>query len=457
MHGIFINYRRDDAAGFARSLYEHLAREFRDGTVFMDVEALREPGIDFAQEIERSLGRCAVVLVLIGEEWLDAATPDGRRRIEEPDDFVRLEIATALKRDIRVIPVLLNRATMPPVDKLPPDLQALGRRQAIVITHDDWMHDVSRLVDSLAKIPGIRRRSQKRSGWSTRSLVIAGTAGGALAIGLFGWLGFRIEGAGDGVPAPTGYDPPAQVTPNAVAPVADTSYSPPVEQQSKASPPVERQVTSYSPPAASRDEVYRAQVLLSSLGYDPGVVDGLQGAATTTAVQAFQRDQGQPVTGTIDADLLQRLQFAYDARLARESSSPPAQVAEQQAAYEPAGTAAYDAGYDDGYDDGYGGGAVANVAGTWYDENGLMAQIIQEGNSLTVGAINPVTGLPQIIGTGLVDGDTITIQYQNFSGIPGVVHAQLAPDGRHLDGTDTNSLLNIPVPNRWHLDHLPGN
>lgn len=446
MHGIFINYRRDDAAGFARSLYEHLAREFRDGTVFMDVEALREPGIDFAQEIERSLGRCAVVLVLIGEEWLDAATPDGRRRIEEPDDFVRLEIATALKRDIRVIPVLLNRATMPPVDKLPPDLQALGRRQAIVITHDDWMHDVSRLVDSLAKIPGIRRRSQKRSGWSTRSLVIAGTAGGALAIGLLGWLGFKFESAGDVTPpladGSTTYYPPDTTQKTDTA--ADMTYTSPPEQQT----------TTYSPPAASYDDVYRAQVLLSSLGYDPGVVDGLQGAATTTAVQAFQRDQGLLVTGNVDADLLHRLQSAYDARSAQASASPPAQVAEQRAAYDSAAVSGYDAGYDDGYD---GGGAVINVAGTWYDENGLMAQIIQEGDTLTVGAINPVTGLPQIIGTGFVDGDTITIQYQNFSGIPGVVHAQLAPDGRHLDGTDTNSLLNIPVPNRWHLDHLPGN
>src|SRR4030095_4086124 len=125
MPGIFINYRRDDAAGFARSLYEHLDQEFKQGQVFMDVEALREPGMDFAKEIDRSLARCAVMLVLIGKGWLSSRDEAGRRRIDEAEDFVRLEIATALKRDVRVIPVLLGGATMPRTDELPEDLQAI--------------------------------------------------------------------------------------------------------------------------------------------------------------------------------------------------------------------------------------------------------------------------------------------------------------------------------------------
>jgi peptidoglycan hydrolase-like protein with peptidoglycan-binding domain len=447
MHGIFINYRRDDAAGFARSLYEHLAREFREGQVFMDVEALREPGIDFVKEIERSLGRCAVMLVLIGKEWLDSATPDGRRRLDEPDDFVRLEIATALKREVRVIPVLLNGATMPSVDALPADLQLMGRRQAIAITHDDWMHDVSRLADSLARVPGIRKRSAKRSGWSTRSMMIAGTGGGAIAVGLLVWLGFVVERGG-------GASPPSNETSYYTAPddattKTDTWTSTPDPADN--APPADGS-TRTAPPLAASDDVHRAQVLLASLGYDPGVVDGLQGGATTTAVQAFQRDEGYAVTGVVDGSLLAQLQATYDER----SSSASAQVSEQPAAYE-SKTSDFDEGYDDGgyaaYD---GAGAGANVSGTWYDDNGIPAQIVQVGDALTVGAVNPATGMLQIIGNGVVQGGVVTIQYQNFAGVPGVVEAQLAPDGRHMNGTDTNSLLNIPVPNTWHLEHLPG-
>ena len=108
MAGIFINYRRDDAAGFARSVYEHLDQQFKQGQVFMDVEALREPGMDFVHEIDRSLSRCAVMIVLIGKSWATSADAAGRRRLDDPEDFVRLEIATALKRDVRVIPEALE-------------------------------------------------------------------------------------------------------------------------------------------------------------------------------------------------------------------------------------------------------------------------------------------------------------------------------------------------------------
>jgi peptidoglycan hydrolase-like protein with peptidoglycan-binding domain len=440
MPGIFINYRRDDAAGFARSLYEHLDQEFRAGQVFMDVEALREPGIDFAREIERSLGRCAVMLVLVGKTWLSATGPGGARRIDEPDDFVRLEIATALKRDVRVIPVLLNGAVMPSTDALPPDLQALGRRQAIAIAHDDWTHDVTKLVEALAKIPGIRKRSARgRTGWSTRSLVVAATVGAVLGLGLLVWAGFKIEDLvqqGAAPPATT-YVPAT----DAAAPATDYAATPVTTEAGPiASPPAAA--------SASRDEVYRAQRLLGDLGYDPGMPDGVSGAATAAAVRAFQADEGYAVTGEIDGALLAELEeiLAYRSSQATTQdagqpayASAPAPV--EQPAAEPAA---------------WGGYRAANVSGTWYDNNGLAAQIVQDGGNLTVGALNPSTGYFQVIGYGSVDGDIVSIQYQNFAGIPGIVQAQVAPDGTHMSGTDTSSLLNIPVPNTWHREHLPG-
>ena len=450
MPGIFINYRRDDAAGFARSLYEHLDQEFRQGQVFMDVEALREPGMDFAKEIDRSLARCAAMLVLIGKSWLTSTDDSGRRRIDEPEDFVRLEIATALKRDVRVIPVLLGGATMPRTEELPADLQTMGRRQAIAITHDDWAHDVSRLVEALAKVPGIRKRSKRgASGWSTRSLVIAGTAGGAVVLGLLAWAGFKFENRDQKAVTPTVYTEPAPAQTDEPQPVQTTPAAPAVDTYAPSPSPA---------PATSSADVYHVQSLLADLGYDPGVIDGVNGAATIGAIQSFQYDEGLTQTGAIDGALISQLESASQRRSGQSASTRDDDVYEQPAAYADPPPAAYsDPGLDAQYQ-----AALAALAsgvdstGTWYDDNGNAAFLAQEGNAVTVAAMNPATGLPQVIGSGVVQGRSVTIDYENFVGVPGTVRAELAPDGRHLNGTDTNALLNVPVPQTWHRDHLPG-
>jgi peptidoglycan hydrolase-like protein with peptidoglycan-binding domain len=439
MPGIFINYRRDDAAGFARSLYEHLDQEFKQGQVFMDVEALREPGMDFAKEIDRSLARCAVMLVLIGKSWLSSKDEAGGRRIDEAEDFVRLEIATALKREVRVIPVLLGGATMPRTDELPEDLQAIGRRQAIAITHDDWAHDVSRLVDALTKIPGIRKRTKRgQSGWSTRSLVIAGGAGAALGLAVLVWAGFKLENRNDAPPpAETTYDTAREQSP---AQTYETTPAPVQTTPAAAEP---------EPAPVSSEDVHLAQMLLASLGYDPGVVDGVSGAATTAAVRAFQYDEGVAQTGAIDDALIAQLRSASQS----QSGSTASDVVEQPASFSDSGA---DAQYQQLESALAELSSDVDLSGTWYDNNGVPAMIVQSGNSVTVAAINAATGLPQVIGSGTVDGRAVTISYRNFLGVPGTVHAELAPDGEHLNGTDTNAVLNVPVPNTWHREHLPG-
>jgi peptidoglycan hydrolase-like protein with peptidoglycan-binding domain len=442
MPGIFINYRRDDAAGFARSLYEHLDQEFRQGQVFMDVEALREPGIDFAKEIDRSLGRCAAMLVLIGKSWISSKDEAGRRRIDEAEDFVRLEIATALKRDVRVIPVLLGGATMPRAEELPADLQAIGRRQAISLTHDDWAHDVSRLVEALAKVPGIRKRSKRgQTGWSTRSMIIAGGVGGAVALAGLVWTGYKFETRND-APAPT---PAVYTDPGPTD--AQTWMTAPLETTPAPQPePLEPAV-----PAASSDDVYHVQSLLDELGYQPGVADGINGAATVAAIRAFQYDQGLADTGNIDGALIAQLESAASQARSAQSASLTNDVVEQPAAYtEPDVEALYRSALDAL------SSMTVDVNGMWYDENGNQVMLMQSGDSVTVSAYNPVTSVPQIIGSGTVQGRAVTINYENFAGVPGTVHAELAPDGTHLNGTDTNALLNVPVPNTWHREHLPG-
>ena len=129
MKGIFISYRREDTAGYAGRLYDRLAAHFGPDRVFMDVEGI-EPGVDFVDALERAVGSCEVLIVLIGKDWL-VADGAGKRRLDDPADFVRIETAAALARNIRVVPVLVDDAEMPRANQLPADMASLARRQAL--------------------------------------------------------------------------------------------------------------------------------------------------------------------------------------------------------------------------------------------------------------------------------------------------------------------------------------
>lgn len=144
---IFVNYRRDDSAGHAGRLFDRLNLRF-PGRVFMDVDTI-EPGIDFAEVIEQAVGCCEVLIVVIGREWLFLKDSTGQRRLDSPNDFVRLEIGAALERHIRVIPVLVEGAAMPRPEELPPDLLKLTRRNAIELSDARWSFDVDRLIQTI--------------------------------------------------------------------------------------------------------------------------------------------------------------------------------------------------------------------------------------------------------------------------------------------------------------------
>ncbi|MGC2577178.1 MAG: toll/interleukin-1 receptor domain-containing protein, partial [Terrimicrobiaceae bacterium] len=109
---IFINYRRDDSSASAGRIYDRLNSHFASNHILMDVDNL-DPGVDFVDAIEESVGSCDVLIAVIGKHWLISSDEEGRRRLDNPEDFVRIEIATALKRGVRVIPVLVDGALMP--------------------------------------------------------------------------------------------------------------------------------------------------------------------------------------------------------------------------------------------------------------------------------------------------------------------------------------------------------
>ncbi|GAB3968068.1 toll/interleukin-1 receptor domain-containing protein [Plantactinospora veratri] len=151
MTGIFINYRTGDETFAAPVIDERLRREFGDDRVFRDSRSL-EPGLDFPPEIWYHLKRSTVLLALIGPRWLTLADDSGNRRIDHPKDYVRREIRRALKRDIRVIPVLLDGGRMPAEEELPHDIRRLARRQFLPLHTRNLLGDLQRLVDELGRI-----------------------------------------------------------------------------------------------------------------------------------------------------------------------------------------------------------------------------------------------------------------------------------------------------------------
>lgn len=147
---IFISYRREDTAPYAGRLIDRLAREFSDDQVFMDIDNI-EPGDNFVQIIDERLATCSVVIALIGREWLRCKDKAGQRRVDNPDDFVRMELTRALARKIRVIPVLVADADMPASNDLPEDLKQLSNRHAIELSDARFHSDVGPLIERIHK------------------------------------------------------------------------------------------------------------------------------------------------------------------------------------------------------------------------------------------------------------------------------------------------------------------
>ncbi len=140
MAGVFVSYRREDSSGWAGRLSRALRDRFGEDQVFMDIDTL-EPGIDSTEAIERYLSLSNVLLAVIGPRWLEVRDRSNRRRLDDPDDLVRREVATALTRNIPVIPVLVGGASMPSVEDLPENLRDVARRNAYECSDRRWDYD----------------------------------------------------------------------------------------------------------------------------------------------------------------------------------------------------------------------------------------------------------------------------------------------------------------------------
>lgn len=162
MSKIFISYRHEDSADVTGRLYDRLTYRFGRGNVIRDVDSI-PLGVDFRDFLANAVGQCRVFLVVIGERWLDARNESGQRRLEDPHDFVRIEIEAALRREIPVIPVLVRGSHIPERDHLPPSLRGLVYRNGIAVRHDpDFAKDARRLIRSLKRVLGIKARGSQR-------------------------------------------------------------------------------------------------------------------------------------------------------------------------------------------------------------------------------------------------------------------------------------------------------
>jgi hypothetical protein len=164
--GIFVSYRRQETGPVAGRLSDRLVERFGKSHVFIDVDAI-QPGMDFAEEIFRAVAACAVLLAIIGPSWLTAADERGSRRLEDPQDWVRLEIQAALTPGVRVIPILVEGAVMPSRDDLPDSLAGLARRHALRIRHESLGSDAGRLMAAVEQVlasPGTAAVSSSGSG-----------------------------------------------------------------------------------------------------------------------------------------------------------------------------------------------------------------------------------------------------------------------------------------------------
>jgi len=152
MTSIFISYRRADSMAYTGRIYDRLVTAFGARHVFKDVEDI-PPGEDFRSVLDKALTVADVVIIVIGPQWVLITDDEGKRRLNDPNDFVRIEVESALKRtDVLVVPVLVNNASMPSAESLPPSLKDLAFRNSVVVRNDpDFNPDINHLITAIEK------------------------------------------------------------------------------------------------------------------------------------------------------------------------------------------------------------------------------------------------------------------------------------------------------------------
>jgi hypothetical protein len=360
---VFISYRRDDSAGYAGRVHDRLAHEFGSDLLFMDVDSV-PLGVNFIKVLRDEVAKCEVLLAVIGPNWLNANDEAGHRRLDHPHDFVRIEIAAALQRNISVIPILLDGATIPKANQLPKDLRELAVRNGLEIRHASFHSDMDKLirglknpssqvharavgpvppeeheaaaernaeVDSKRKTPAAgaedeRQTKHERQQWwplSMLAMTISGTLALVLVAALFLWIENRPPAAPQQVsvvPSPSATIVPPVAPANVPTPIhSNPIISPsaaPAENANTPPPQAQEKVADASAQAKPPDDstpindpalLNEVRERLYELNFDPGALDRPSTEADRQAIREFERQINLPPTGTATMGLLQRL------------------------------------------------------------------------------------------------------------------------------------------------------
>ena len=313
---IFISYRRDDSEGEAGRLFDDLTGKFGESSVFMDVSDIN-PGVDFRKAIDDNVATCGVLLAVIGPAWCSIKNATGARRLDDPTDFVRLEIASALARNIAVIPVLVHDAKMPRPEDLPDNLKDLAFRNSVEITHARWKSDVELLNTALERYvaptapsdthpvhatvavqlppPSQPAGRANASRPSSVPLVLGIVAAAVLALGIVGYFVFRGAANPPSAAQPAAAAIPGRQTdtsPAAAAnPLLGTWTNPEAQQQNGLE---KMEITASGPQGISIHAWGKCGNLECDWGTQPAAFDGQQAQAswqfgTTPSGQAAKR------------------------------------------------------------------------------------------------------------------------------------------------------------------------
>jgi hypothetical protein len=240
---IFINYRREDSRADAGRLYDRLHALY-PGRVFRDVGSL-EPGIEWREAIDKVLGDADACIVVIGKNWLAMPDAAGKRRLDDPKDTVRQELQTALKSGMRVFPILVGGAKMPPEEELPAELQALARRNALEVSEQDWNEDFEKLVKALERTLGWSASTPAKGKSRTALYVIGGAVAALVVVGM-------VAALFSGGEKPKTEEP--KVVPGPVADAADAGKTPATIPTPAVVTPVKSPEPEAAPPPPARTE-----------------------------------------------------------------------------------------------------------------------------------------------------------------------------------------------------------
>lgn len=198
MPGVFISYRREDSAGYAGRLFDILSSHFGRQNTFMDLDTI-QGGDDFTSVIDQKIDVSDVLIAVIGSHWLTVKGQDGNRRLDDPKDFVRIEISRALERGIRVIPVLVGGAAVPAPEDLPEALRPLCERQALEIRDAHFHPDAQVLIELLQKALRANGGGASRKKWL--SVILGAAAVVLLGSGILVWKSNRLVAGPQAKPA----------------------------------------------------------------------------------------------------------------------------------------------------------------------------------------------------------------------------------------------------------------